>query len=70
MGVGYGIVRKSGSWYAYGEERLGQGKENARDTLKENKVLAEQIRREIYIKAGLLDASAVDVQSPVVQPEA
>ena len=47
LGVKIGIVDKAGSWYAYGDERLGQGKENARQFLKENTEIAEQIENQI-----------------------
>ena len=70
MGVGLGIVRKSGSWYAMGEERLGQGKENSRQYLKDHPSVAEHIKREIMIANGMIDPDAVEVQKPVVQPEA
>ena len=71
MGVGEGIVRKSGSWYAMGDERLGQGKENSRAYLKEHPEIMRNIRRQILTKHGLLtEDEAVDVQIPVVRPEA
>jgi recombination protein RecA len=44
MGSDLDIVQKSGSWYSYNEERLGQGRENAKQFLKENK----DVRQEIY----------------------
>jgi recombination protein RecA len=47
MGSDLGIVKKSGAWFSYGEERLGQGKENARRFLKENPEYAVKIEDEI-----------------------
>ena len=47
LGIKIGIVEKAGSWYSYGDERLGQGKENARQFLKENIEIAEQIEGKI-----------------------
>ena len=47
LGVSTGIVRKSGSWYAMDDERLGQGKENARDFLKTRPDLCERIRAHV-----------------------
>ena len=70
MGVDYGMVRKSGSWFAMGEERLGQGKENSRQTLKSRPDLMDRIRNHVLREAGLLEPSPTDVQTPVVQPEA
>ena len=47
MGSDLNIVKKSGAWFSYGEERLGQGKENARRFLKENPEYAAKIEAEI-----------------------
>ena len=47
LGIKIGIVDKAGSWYSYGEERLGQGKENARQFLKENTAIADEIESKI-----------------------
>ncbi|MBA3660358.1 MAG: recombinase RecA [Gammaproteobacteria bacterium] len=52
LGVSLGIVDKSGSWFSYNSQRIGQGKENARQFLKENKAMAQEIEgkiREIMI---------------------
>ena len=43
----------SGAWYVYGSDRLGQGKDNARDFLKENPQLAREIEGKIREKAGV-----------------
>lgn len=53
MGVKYDIVEKSGSWYSYDSNRIGQGKENARNFLKENPDVAEAIETKIREKAGV-----------------
>lgn len=52
------IVQKSGTWFSYGKERIGQGREKARDYLKENKTLAVEIETKIRqtIASGLADA--------------
>ena len=47
LGVKIGIIDKAGSWYAYGDERLGQGKENARQFLKNNSDIADDIEQKI-----------------------
>jgi len=47
VGVGKEIVRKSGAWFYYGEQRLGQGKENAKSFLKENTELCSEIDQRI-----------------------
>jgi recombination protein RecA len=53
MGIAHEVVQKSGAWFAYGDERLGQGRENAKQTLKENDEVRERILAEIYEKLGL-----------------
>jgi recombination protein RecA len=50
MGVKDGIVDKSGAWYSYNGERIGQGKDNARSFLKEHPEMAEEIERQIREK--------------------
>ncbi len=47
LGVDKGVITKSGSWYSFGDERLGQGRESAREELEKNKKLAEKIRQMI-----------------------
>jgi recombination protein RecA len=54
LGVKAGIVEKSGSWFSYDSERIGQGRENAKTFLKENPEMAERIERAIRQSAGLV----------------
>jgi recombination protein RecA len=61
LGVEQGIVRKSGAWYTYEGDQLGQGKENARNFLRENENTANEIEKRIKEKLGVgarLDADA------------
>ncbi|BBL74773.1 recombinase RecA [Methylomagnum ishizawai] len=51
LGVDHGIVQKSGSWYSYNGERIGQGKDNVRNLLKERPEMAESIEAKIREKA-------------------
>jgi recombination protein RecA len=53
LGVKAGIVEKSGSWYSYGDERIGQGRENAKLFLKSNPAVANQIEDKIRAANGL-----------------
>ncbi|MBJ7574554.1 recombinase RecA [Luteimonas sp. MC1828] len=62
MAVEAKIVEKAGAWYSYGEERIGQGKENARQYLKENIAVAQRIESE-------LRARLAPVVAPVVAAE-
>lgn len=52
-GVSADIINKSGSWYSYGENRLGQGRENAKDFLKENPNIAQEIENKVKEQFGL-----------------
>ncbi|MGC8762389.1 MAG: recombinase RecA [Acidobacteriota bacterium] len=53
LGVEHKVVDKSGTWYAYGDVRLGQGKENARQYLVENPALMDEIEGKIRAKVGI-----------------
>jgi len=68
VGVEQGIVRKSGAWYTYDGDQLGQGKENARAFLRDNPDLSNEIEKRILEKLGVgatLDAPAdVDLTVP------
>jgi recombination protein RecA len=63
LGVEQNIVRKSGAWYTYEGDQLGQGKENARNFLRDNPDLANEIEKKIKEKLGVgprLDAEPTD----------
>ena len=53
MGVEHGIIRKAGAWFTYEADQLGQGKENARNYLKKNPDVANEIERRIKVKLGI-----------------
>lgn len=55
LAVNAGLIDKSGTWYAYGEERIGQGKENAKIYLKEHPELTRLLEEKIREKYGLLE---------------
>jgi recombination protein RecA len=63
LGVDKRIIEKSGAWFAYGGERLGQGRENAKQFLKENpdtfKAIEDRVRRELGLSRESADAVAV-----------
>ncbi len=75
IGVDQGIVRKSGAWYTYEGDQLGQGKENARTFLKDNVDLANEIEKRIKDQLGIgpkMDAAEIPaskVTEPVVEIE-
>src|SRR5690554_3376538 len=53
LGVEHGLIRKSGAWYTYEGDQLGQGKENARGFLRDNPDLADEIEQKIKSKLGI-----------------
>ncbi|WP_291463023.1 recombinase RecA [Actinomyces sp.] len=72
MGVEAGIVRKSGSWFTYGDAQLGQGKENVRQFLVDNPELANEIENKILVALGITDAPEADKgasDAPEVDPD-
>jgi len=50
LGVDYKVVKKSGSWYSYGETKLGQGREAVKQLLKDNPELSEELENKIKEK--------------------
>ncbi len=55
LGVQAGVVEKSGSWYSYSDERIGQGRENVRAFLLEHPEVADRIERQIRMNEGLIE---------------
>ncbi|MBE6469560.1 MAG: recombinase RecA [Coriobacteriaceae bacterium] len=53
MGVDFGIVNKSGAWYTYEQERLGQGREAAKEFLRKNPELSDEVERRVRVASGL-----------------
>jgi len=66
-----GIASKSGAWFSYGEERLGQGRVNVENMLKENKELYERIEKDVLkaIRPDLENTEAEDVTEEVAETE-
>ena len=72
MGVEAGIVRKSGSWFTYGDDQLGQGKENVRQFLVDNPELANEIEQKILIALGIAQEPEPEKgakKAPAVDPD-
>jgi recombination protein RecA len=68
IGVKEEIVQKSGAWFAYGDVRLGQGRENAKNFFKENPEIASEIENKIREKYSLpLNSNGVKVEKEVVE---
>jgi recombination protein RecA len=64
LGVTHNIVEKSGTWFSYRGERIGQGRENAKQFLKENKDIAARLEAEVRKAVGLVPAGPSVVESP------
>jgi recombination protein RecA len=62
LGIEDKIIEKSGAWISYGEIRLGQGRENAKQYLRENRQLVEEISKKVLEKRGLLAPKASPAQ--------
>ena len=64
LGVKAGVVEKSGAWFSYDSQRLGQGRENAKAFLKANPSLAERIEKAIRENSGLIAERILDQAEP------
>ena len=68
VGVEQALIRKSGAWYTYEGDQLGQGKENARKFMLENPDVADEIEKKIKEKLGIGAKLDADVNAPVPAP--
>ena len=69
LGVKAEVVEKSGSWYSYGDERIGQGRENVRKFLLENPDIADDIERKIRMNEGLIEEELLMPKGEQVEDE-
>ena len=60
LGVATEIIEKSGSWYSYKTERIGQGRENAKQFLKDNPEMADEIEGLIRENSGIVNERMMD----------
>jgi recombination protein RecA len=60
LGVETGLIEKRGSFYSYNEDRLGQGRENTKEFLREHPDMLEELDHKIRVHAGLLEDDGVD----------
>ena len=70
VGVETGIVTRTGTWYSYGDVRLGQGKENSRQFLRENPEISQEIEAKVraLLNPGQADAGDVDADEDSGKP--
>ena len=64
LGVKAGVVEKSGSWFSCGDQRIGQGRENAKEFLTENSDIAEEIEAAVRANAGLIAEAIIGEPIP------
>ncbi|MDF1775843.1 MAG: recombinase RecA [Rhizobiaceae bacterium] len=64
LGVKAGIVEKSGAWFSYNSQRLGQGRENSKTFLRENPILADEIELALRQNAGLIAEKLLEDTGP------
>ncbi|MBD3307373.1 recombinase RecA [candidate division KSB3 bacterium] len=69
LAVNYNLINKSGAWYSYNDERVGQGRENAKAYLKEHPELMETIRTKIEEIAGIKEQAPEDLPSEMVEED-
>jgi recombination protein RecA len=64
------VVEKSGAWYSYGETRLGQGRENAKQFLKDNPDIAEEVESQLKVAMGIIKSAGTADSAEVESEEA
>src|SRR5690606_30651486 len=69
LAVAKGVVEKSGAWYSYGEERLGQGRENAKEHLETHTAVRREIEAAVLKLYGLGSKAAAHSDAPPEPPE-
>jgi recombination protein RecA len=70
LGVEAGIINKSGAWYSYGEERVGQGRDNARTFLEEHPDILAAVERKLLQEHGLIEQDKQDKPDSPAEPKA
>ena len=69
LGIKAGAIEKSGSWFSYGDERIGQGRENVRKFLLENKDIAARLEQQIKVNEGLIEEELLMPKEEQVEDE-
>ena len=69
LGVLHKFIEKSGAWYSYGKDRIGQGKDNTREYLREHPAMAEEIEAKVRAELGVNGAGAGNGPAPVEEDE-
>jgi recombination protein RecA len=61
LGVTHKVIERSGAWYAFGGERIGQGRENAKRFLQENPAMADEIEGKLRAALGMVAPAETEV---------
>lgn len=69
LGVKSGIIEKSGAWFSYNGEKIGQGRENAKNFLKQNPQIADEIEKKIRADAGHLTTEMIGDENEPMEDE-
>lgn len=69
LGVKAGIIEKAGAWFSYNSQRIGQGKENARQWLKDNPKIAEELIKKIMEKSGIINEKMLETSGSSVNDD-
>src|SRR3546814_7562604 len=69
LGVQAGIVDKAGAWFSYSGTRIGQGKDNVREYLKEHPAMAFEIENRVREQLGVIPQAAAKTSKPVAVPD-
>lgn len=70
LGVEYGVIKKGGSWFSYGDRRLGQGRDNVKQLIKDEPEFAAQLEQEIKEKIAEVQAASDKNYQPKAAPKA
>ena len=70
LGVEYGVIKKGGSWFSYGDRRLGQGRDNVKQLIKDEPEFAAQLEQEIKEKIAEVQATSDKKYQPKAAPKA
>lgn len=70
LGVKAGIVEKSGSWFSYNDQRIGQGKENAKQFMKDNPKIADDIEKKIRASSNAISVALKDEPAELASEDA
>ncbi len=69
LGVKAGIIEKAGAWFSYNSQRIGQGKENARQWLKDNPKIADELIKKIMEKSGIINEKMLETSASSVNDD-